>query len=59
VLPAGLFMIHYMFENRKWRSRIRYMWMLRRQSPDAGRIVELRKEIFKKMDELIKDEIRI
>jgi len=59
VLPAGLYMIHYMFENRKWRSRIRYMWMLHRQSPDAARIAELRKEIFKKMDELVKNDIQI
>jgi hypothetical protein len=54
LLPAGLFMLHYMFENRKWRSRIRYMRMLRRNHPDAKRIVELRKAIVDRMDEVVK-----
>jgi len=53
LLPTGLYMLHYMFENRKWWSRIRFTRMLRKKSPDALRIMELREEIVKKMDELV------
>lgn len=53
LLPAGLYMLHYMFENRKWYSRIRFTRMLRKKSPDALRILELRKQIVEKMDELV------
>ncbi len=53
LLPAGLYMLHYMFENRKWRSRIRFMWNLRRKNPDMQRLIELRKSIFTKMDGLV------
>jgi uncharacterized membrane protein len=54
LLPSGIFMLHYMFENRKWRSRIIYTMMLRKKDPDALRIVELRKRILELMDEMVK-----
>ncbi|MDD4645835.1 MAG: hypothetical protein PHY99_07600, partial [Bacteroidales bacterium] len=50
LLPSSIYMVHYMFENRKWRARIRYTRMLRKKDPDALRIVELRNEIMRKMD---------
>jgi len=50
LLPAGLYMLHYMFENRKWRSRIRLTLMLGKKDPDALRLMELREGIMKKMD---------
>jgi 1-acyl-sn-glycerol-3-phosphate acyltransferase len=53
LLPAGVFMLHYMFENRKWRSRIRFMWMLRKKEPDALRIMELRNDIVKTLDGMV------
>jgi len=56
LLPAGLYMLHYMFENRKWLSRIRFTWMLRKKDPDALRILELRKQIVKKMDEVVRSD---
>jgi ABC-type glycerol-3-phosphate transport system permease component len=53
LLPTGVYMLHYMFENRKWRSRIRLMWMLGRKSKDARKLLQLRKEIVAKMDKLV------
>jgi len=53
LLPSAVYMLHYMFENRKWRSRIRYTWMLSRKSPDMLRINELRHKIVTEMDALI------
>jgi 1-acyl-sn-glycerol-3-phosphate acyltransferase len=52
LLPFGVYMLHYMFENRKWRSRIRFNFMLLKKTPDAARILNLRKEIISKMDQL-------
>lgn len=52
LLPAGVYMLHYMFENRKWRSRIRFMWKLGKKDPDALRILELRREIVARMDQM-------
>ncbi|MCX6224822.1 MAG: 1-acyl-sn-glycerol-3-phosphate acyltransferase, partial [Bacteroidia bacterium] len=52
LLPTGVYMLHYMFENRKWFARIRFTWMLRKKDPDVLRIIELRKEIVNKMDAL-------
>ncbi len=54
LLPTSLYMVHYMFENRKWRSRIRFMWMKSRKNKDIKKMVELRKEILGKMDKLMK-----
>ncbi|TSA31811.1 MAG: hypothetical protein D4R64_17335 [Porphyromonadaceae bacterium] len=53
LLPAGLYMLHYMFENRKWLSRIRFTRMLRKKDPDALRIMQLREVIVNRMDELV------
>jgi hypothetical protein len=53
LLPSGLYMLHYMFENRKWRSRMLLTWMLRKKDPDALRLIELRKEIVVTMDEWV------
>ena len=55
LLPASLYMLHYMFENRKWRSRIRFMWMKGKKNKDIGRMLELRGEIFSKMDSLVRE----
>lgn len=55
LLPSALYMLHYMFENRKWRSRLRFTWMLRRKNPDALRLLELRKGIVERMDEWVKN----
>lgn len=57
LLPTGVYMLHYMFENRKWRSRIRFMRMFRKKDPDVLRLVELREGIIRKMDEFVNDEI--
>lgn len=54
LLPASLYMVHYMFENRKWLSRLRYMWMKGKKNKDVNRLVDLRAEIFGKMDGLVK-----
>lgn len=54
LLPAGLYMLHYMFENRKWRSRIRFAWMSWKKDPDLLRLINLRKEITGQMDGLVK-----
>jgi len=56
LLPSGLYMLHYMFENRKWRSRIIYMWLKSKKSPDIQRLNELYRDIFKTMDGLTKGE---
>jgi 1-acyl-sn-glycerol-3-phosphate acyltransferase len=53
LLPAGLYMLHYMFENRKWRSRMIYTWLLHKKDPDVLRIKELRESIVKQMDEWV------
>jgi 1-acyl-sn-glycerol-3-phosphate acyltransferase len=50
LLPSAIYMLHYMFENRKWRSRIRFTWMLSRKKQDALRLMELRKGILEKAD---------
>jgi 1-acyl-sn-glycerol-3-phosphate acyltransferase len=50
VLPFGVYMLHYMFENRKWRSRIRFAWFSARKRPDELRLVELRRLIHQQMD---------
>jgi hypothetical protein len=50
LLPAGVYMLHYMFENRKWRSRIRFMWMMRNPESDAKLLKTKRKEIVDMMD---------
>jgi len=50
LLPSGVFMLHYMFENRKWRSRIRFAWHTARKNRDILRISELHKEIHSVMD---------
>lgn len=55
LLPTAVYMLHYMFENRKWRSRIRFMWMKGRKNKDIARLVELRKDIFSKMDGLVRE----
>ncbi|MFA6126380.1 MAG: 1-acyl-sn-glycerol-3-phosphate acyltransferase [Bacteroidales bacterium] len=54
LLPSALYMIHYMFENRKWFSRLRFTRMLLKKDPDALRMIELRREILRKMDQLMK-----
>ncbi|MFH0761454.1 MAG: 1-acyl-sn-glycerol-3-phosphate acyltransferase [Bacteroidota bacterium] len=51
LLPAGVFMLHYMFWNRKWRSRIRWTWHTKHNNPDTQRIAELRKQIMEQMDQ--------
>lgn len=53
LLPTGVYMLHYMFEDRKWWSRIRFTHMLRKKSPDVMRIMELRRTIFEHMDALV------
>ncbi|MFO7616537.1 MAG: 1-acyl-sn-glycerol-3-phosphate acyltransferase [Bacteroidales bacterium] len=50
LLPAGVYMLHYMFENRKWRSRIRFTWFTARKRPDEQRLLQLRKQIHEQMD---------
>lgn len=50
LLPAGVYMLHYMFENRKWRSRIRFMWMMRNPKSDAKLLIAKRKEILEILD---------
>ena len=50
LLPAGVYMLHYMFENRKWRSRIRFTWFKARKRPDELRLLELRPKILEQMD---------
>ena len=54
LLPAGVYMLHYMFENRKWRSRIRFTRMLRKKDPGVKRIMDLRNQILNQMDEMVK-----
>ena len=56
LLPAGIYMLHYMFENRKWRSRIRFTRMLRKNDPDVQRIIDLRNQILNQMDEMVKSD---
>lgn len=50
LLPAGVYMLHYMFENRKWRSKIRFTWFTSRKRPDELRLAKLRKDILEQMD---------
>lgn len=50
LLPSGVYMLHYMFWNRKWRSRIRYAWHTSRRNPDVLRIGELHRGILSQMD---------
>ena len=54
LLPSGIFMLHYMFENRKWRSRIRWAWKFRRKDKDVLRMAELRKLIHEQLDNWIR-----
>jgi 1-acyl-sn-glycerol-3-phosphate acyltransferase len=56
LLPSGVYMLHYMFENRKWRSRIRFTWMLRRKTKDSVQLITLRKDIVSTMDSLLKSQ---
>jgi len=53
LLPMALYMIHYMFENRKWWSRMRFTRMMGKKDADALRMMELRGEIVNKMDHLM------
>ncbi len=53
LLPSGVYMLHYMFENRKWRARIRFNRHLARKNPDILRLVELRKAILDQMDQWV------
>ncbi len=53
LLPTSVYMMHYMFENRKWWSRIRFMWKKGRKNSDISRMGKLRGEIFEKMDALV------
>jgi len=50
LLPSGVYMLHYMFWNRKWRSRIRWTWHVSRRNPEILRIAELYREIHGQMD---------
>jgi len=50
LLPTAMYMIHYMFENRKWWSRMRFTRMMGKKSADALRMMELRQAIVSKMD---------
>jgi 1-acyl-sn-glycerol-3-phosphate acyltransferase len=53
LLPTGIYMLHYMFEVRKWFARLRYTSMLLRKHPEAVKVLKMRREIVERMDGLI------
>ena len=52
LLPTGIYMLHYMFEVRKWFARLRFTSMLLRKRPEAVMVLEMRREIVGRMDVL-------
>jgi len=52
LLPGAIYTLHYYFWFKKWRARLRFNRMMRRQNPAALEMITLRNEIVEAMKEL-------